>query len=88
MKKTVKYVILLGAASALSMSLYDERQDRIREGKMTAGDEPLFESFITVASIPARLVRACARHASDFLDSDEAFARRHKKSDVDIDIVG
>lgn len=88
MKKTVKYVVLLGAASALSMSLYDERQERIREGKMAAGDEPLFESFITVASIPARLVRACARHASDFLDSDEAFARRHKKSDVNVDSVG
>ena len=88
MKKTVKYVILLGAASALSMSLYDERQEQIRNGNIESGDEPLLDSFIAVASIPARFVRACARHASDFLDSDEAFARRHKRSDVDVDSVG
>ena len=88
MKKTVTYVILLGAASAFSMSLYDERQERIRDGKIAAGEEPLFETFITVASIPARLVRACARHASEFLDNDEAFARRHKKSDVYVNGVG
>lgn len=88
MKKTVKYVMVLGAVSALSMSLYDERQERIRNGKAEAGDEPLFESFITVASIPARLVRACARHASDFLDNDERFALRNKKTDVDVDSVG
>lgn len=88
-KRMVKGIFFVGVTSTLCMRIYDQRQRAIAKGKVSE-DDALVDALITFGSIPARTVRACARHISDFLDSDEKFRARQYNDGADdgIDTVG
>lgn len=88
-KRMLKGLLFVGVSSTLCMRIYDQRQLAIAKGNVSE-DDALVDAVITFGSIPARTVRACARHISDFLDSDEKFRARQYNDGADdgIDTVG
>ena len=88
-KRMLKGLLFIGVSSTLCMELYDQRQRAIAKGKVSE-DDALVDALICFGSLPARTVRACVRHMSDFLDSDEKFRARQYSDGTDdgIDTVG